>query len=462
MSDQSAPFLDRVRETIAAHNMLGPDDRVLVAVSGGPDSVSLLYALRELGYDVVVAHLDHMSRGGESADDAEFVEQLADELDVPFVLERRDIEALEKLSPDSFEQAARKARYFFFGMAAAKHECKAIATGHTADDVAETVLWRMLRGTSVDGIGGIPPIRPLSNANVVRPFIHCGRSGVLDFATNRSIHFRCDSSNEDRRFLRNRIRHDLLPLLERDYNPKVKDALVRLATLARDDSAIIAEAFAPFWEACREHDEGLSINREAFLKGSQALQRRFLKHFAHHRNDVDPTFERTEAARQFILTGRTGAKLDLGGLTLVNTRTSTEIHRVWPPQAPKSLAVPGVTVAFGRQFAARLLDSPQNERWSTYCTPSRQVFDADILGETIRIRSREPGDRFTPLGMNGSRKLQDYFVDEGVPRDERDRVPIVVVNDRIAWIVGGAVDAAFAVSEGTKRVAELEVTDAAE
>lgn len=438
--------------------MLEPEDRVLTAVSGGPDSVALLHILIGLRYDVVVAHLDHMTRDGESARDAAFVEALATELGVPFVREQRAVEAEADASPESFEQAARTARYTFFAKAAADSRCTAIATGHTADDVAETVLWRMLRGTSVDGIAGIPPVRSMGASRIVRPLIDCTRGAVERFLDDRAIAYRHDPSNVDRRFLRNRIRHDLLPLLEREYNPKVRNALVRLATITRDDSTALRELLHKVLDGCTD-DEG--IHRESFAAESEALQRRVLQLVA-QRYGVDLTFERTESARRFVLEGRTGAHLEWGGATLINTRTTTRFQHEYPVEAGGTMPVPGETVAFGRRFLAHALDKRPGTNWAEYCSPSRQVFDADILGDAIRIRARQPGDRFTPIGMTGTRKLQDYFVDTGTPQDERDRVPIVEAGGRIAWVVGGAVDAAFAVGNATRRVMELNVTDATE
>lgn len=461
MSDQSVAMLDRVQGAIHAHHMLSPSDRILVAVSGGPDSIALLHLLRALHYDIVVAHLDHLTRNGESTEDAAFVEKLARGLNLPFVSEQRSVESNAAGSRESFEQTARMARYVFFGNVAHAHDCSAIATGHNADDVAETVLWRMLRGTSVDGIAGIPPVRLLDGARIVRPLIACTRNEIEDYLSSEAIPFRTDSSNEDRRFLRNRIRHELLPLLQREYNPKVNEALVRLAALARDDATVMAELLEPFLDAC-ETDDG--IDRKQFAEApnaSEALQRRAIHTFA-QRHGIDPSFERTEAARHFILSGRTGAQLDLGGGAIINTRTSTRFLRADGPEQSVELSVPGETIAFGMRFVARILERRPAVPWSTYCTPSRQVFDADILGNTVCIRARSDGDRFTPLGMKGTRKLQDYFVDTGIPRDERDHIPIVEAGGKVAWIVGGAVDAQFAVQETAENLVELEVTDAAQ
>lgn len=459
VSEQSAPLLNRVRDTITAHAMLTPEDRVLVAVSGGPDSVALLHILRELGYDVVVAHLDHMTRDGESAEDAAFVEALACETGVPVIIERRPVEAQAAAGPESFEQAARAARYDFFESAAEREGCAVIATGHSADDMAETVLWRLIRGTSVDGIAGIPPVRSLNGVRVVRPLIDSTRREILRFLTEVSIRYRTDPSNSDPKFLRNRIRNELLPLLRTEFNPNVNEALVRLSGLARDDAIVVAELLDPFLGTCLTEDGG--IDRARFAKGPASLQRRAVQTLAWRRG-IDAPYERIEAVRAFVQTGHTGAKLDLGGAMLLNTKTHTRFLHDAAEQETVLVTVPGVGVFLDNTFSARLLDRAPQTPLSDYCSPSRQVFDADVLGSTVHVRNRKPGDRFTPLGMRGTRKLQDYFVDSAVPQDERDRVPIVEADGKIAWVVGGAVDAAFAVNETTKRLVELEVTDAPE
>jgi tRNA(Ile)-lysidine synthase len=441
--------------------MMVPGERVLAAVSGGADSIAMVHVLIALGYDVVIAHLDHLTRNGESTEDAAFVETLAKNLGVPFGGAQCAVEADAAECSDSFEQSARKARYRFFEEAAANYGCAVIATGHHADDVAETVLWRMIRGTSVDGIAGIPPVRSLNSSKVVRPLIACSRVEIIEYVSDLGIDFRSDSSNEDRRFLRNRIRHDLIPLLQREYNPNVTEALERLALLARDDAAVVEETLQTFLIECMDESRE-SLDRERFkAEASAALQRRTIQTFAQGVG-IAPTFERTEAARQFIGSGRTGAKFDLGGAVLINTRMKTRFTRDYATQQEVTLHIPGEVNAFGKRFVAQQIEGASPDSLPAYCTPSRQVFDADILGDSISIRGRRDGDRIAPLGMTGTRKLQDYFVDNGTPQDERDHVPIVFADGRIAWIVGGALGAEFAVTEATRNVVELKVTDAAE
>ena len=460
MSADSRTFLDRVRATIAEHQMLSPDDRVLVGVSGGPDSMALFHALIALGYDAVAAHLDHSTRDGASAEDAAFVQSQSLMLDRSFFSERIDVTERAQSSNDSFEATARRMRYEFFARAAAEHACVAIATGHHADDQAETVLLRLLRGASPEGLGGIPPVRPLDGLRVIRPMIDCTRAEVMAYLSEAGFAFREDVTNADASIPRNRVRHELLPLLKRDFNPRVSGALVRLAGMARDDNRVLeleAERFA------RESMTAQSIDRRVFSNGFASLQRRVIVAFAHMLG-VSMPFERVEAVREFVARGKTGTRIELGdGVTIVNTRDTTSRYEAPDATAvPVTIPVPGHAAAMGRRFEIVIKNTAPAEPLREYCTPQRQVFDADAMGTSLIVRSRRPGDRFTPLGMTGERKVQDYFVDLGVPKNERDHVPIVETEGRIVWIVGGAMDAHFALTETTRAFVEMEVTDAAE
>jgi tRNA(Ile)-lysidine synthase len=453
--------LERVQATLRNFAILAPGERVLAAVSGGPDSVCLLHILCRLRFPVEVAHFDHQTRGGESAADAVFVRALADGLGVPFHLESRAIVEECRGLKDSFEQHARRARYEFLVRTAKARACAAIATGHHADDLAETVLMRVLRGTTASGLAGIPPVRFEGQMRIVRPLISCTRTEILAYLSAHGLPYRTDLSNEDTRYLRNKVRHELLPCLARDYNPKVRAALIRLSESMRCENDFLNAAAEKAFAECGA-EEG--IERRTFGGLHPALQRRIVLILA-WRHGVDCPFDRVCGAADFISSGSTGARFDLGGgLHLVNGRTCTKVA---PESQQKDaveivLAFPGVTQAFGRTFTTRCLDSLPEQDLARYCSPSRQVFDADLLGTELTVRRRRPGDRFTPYGMSGTRKLQDYLVDLGVPVWERDAQVIMLGNGRIAWIVGHAISAHAAVTADTRRIVEIEVMNAPE
>ncbi len=460
-NDAESPCVGKVRAAIASHAMLHPGERVLVAVSGGADSVCLLDVLRTLGYEVEVAHLDHQTRGGDSAEDAAFVRRLAEEHGVPCHVESRPVESEARDAGQSFETHARAVRYAFLVWTAFEQRCAAIATGHHADDQAETILMRLLRGTTPNGLAGIPPVRMEEGVRIIRPLIECTRGEIVRHVEQGGLAYRTDATNADTQFTRNRIRHELLPLLACDFNPNVRDALLRLAEAERCDSACLDDLAETMLESCYRDDAG--IDRHVFRSFHESIRRRIVLRLA-WRHGVEPSYERVVEAARHVAEGGAGMSCEVGeGMSLVNGRDFTELLGAAPSEDPAEypLEVPGETQIGEAVFAARYLDALPNEDLARYCHAGRQVFDADALGLPLVVRHRRPGDRFTPLGMAGSRKLQDYFVDRGVAVWKRDAQWILFGPRGIAWVVGHAIDARVAVTPRTTRLIEIEVRHAA-
>lgn len=283
------PFIVRVRQTIQTHRLLSPESRVVIAVSGGADSVVLLHVLSclrsEWRLTLHLAHLDHGLRP-ESGDDAEFVRDLAGQWRVPATVERREVSAICARHGWSIEDGARRIRYRFFWDVATQQHATHVALAHTADDQAETVLMRVIRGTGLMGLGGMPIQRPLeetaessSKLLVIRPLLEVWRQEILAYVTQQQLNFRDDSTNADRVFLRNRIRHELLPLLERDYNPNIKRALTQLADHSHSDYRYLQAATRRQWKRIvRSNPFGeVTIARRAFLRQPMALQRQLVR-----------------------------------------------------------------------------------------------------------------------------------------------------------------------------------------
>lgn len=231
-------FIDIIAETIHELNLLEPGDRVLIAVSGGPDSVALVLSLlavkEKYTLNIGIAHLNHMLRGEESLGDETFVKKFAHNLDLPFHGEQTDVKGYAKQHRLSIEEAGREVRYRFFEQMANRHGYTKIATGHTKDDNAELVLMNLLRGSGSKGLSGIPAIR---NRRYIRPLIRVLKTQILDFLTHKNQAYRVDSSNTDMAYLRNTIRHRLIPRLQSEYNPEIIDALDRLSHILRQEEA---------------------------------------------------------------------------------------------------------------------------------------------------------------------------------------------------------------------------------
>jgi tRNA(Ile)-lysidine synthase len=315
----SDPFVARIQAAVAAHRLLPPRARIVVGVSGGRDSVALLHALGALqpawGWTLHAAHLDHGLRP-ESRDDAEFVRSLASEWGVPSTVERADLGA------GSIEEAARRARYAFLLAAAARTSADHIALGHTADDQAETVLMRMLRGAGLLGLSAIPVRRAEQDRWIVRPMLELRRADVNAYVTRHQLPFREDASNADRRFLRNRVRHELLPLLERDYNPNVRQALVQIAEQSALDHAQLQADVRRQWKRlAKTGPSSIAFALRTFRQQPKALQRQLLRQAIQQlQGDLDGFEFRhwLEAERLFLEERPAGTILDLpGGLQLV-------------------------------------------------------------------------------------------------------------------------------------------------
>jgi tRNA(Ile)-lysidine synthase len=461
MNGDARKCLEHVRAALHEYAIEPGKSVVLVAVSGGPDSICLFNALLELGVRVETAHFDHQTRDGESAEDAKFVRALAERVGAPFHIESRPILEESRGAHLSFEQHAREARYEFLLRVARERGCDAVVTGHHMDDAAETILMRVVRGTTVSGLAGIPPLRVEDGVHIARPLIHCSRNEILAYLDDRGLAYRVDATNTDVRFLRNKIRRVLLPELEAEYNPRVRAALNRLSESAKCENDFMNAASEHAFDECCP--DGERVGRAAFTALHPAIRRRVILMLA-WRHGVDCPFDRVCAAERFIAEDAAGARFDLGnGLSLVNGRAHSHVGAEFARPISEEVApllLPGETLAFGRLFRTSYLDDAAELNWAEYCSPMRQVFDADALGVEIGVRGRRNGDRFAPFGMKGTRKLHDYFVDLGVPSWERDEQRVVVGDCGIAWIVGHAISACVAVTSATRRIIQIEVADA--
>lgn len=327
-------ILDRVRSTVLAHRLLGRGERVLVAVSGGPDSVMLLHVLlqlrAELGLILHVAHLDHALRPG-SAEDAGFVEQMGIREGLPMTIERQDVGRLSAERGWSIEDGARRIRYEFLLRVATAERSVRVALAHTADDQAETVLMRLVRGTGVMGLGAIPVTRPLgggrdkSQPAVIRPLLEIWRSEVLAYLRDAGLAYREDPSNADVRFLRNRVRRELLPLLERGYNPNIKRSLTHLAEQSRWDYAFLSHAARRQWKRVAKVSAPaqVAVSIASLLRQPKAIQRQLIRQAVEavqgHLRQFE--FRHWLEVERLLTEQPPGSEVDLpGGVRLTRTR----------------------------------------------------------------------------------------------------------------------------------------------
>jgi tRNA(Ile)-lysidine synthase len=452
-----------VRNTIRRHSMLVKGSRVLVAVSGGPDSVCLLSVLHALaaesGIELHAAHLDHRFRGDESAEDALFVRRLAGSLSVSVSTEAIDVPAYCRERGRSAQEGAREVRYAFLERIAKAIGASLIATGHTADDQAETLLMRLIRGAGSTGMSGIPPRR----GSIIRPLIDVTRDEVLRYLEKAGLSYRSDSSNAEPVYQRNRMRLEVLPVL-RAFNPRITETLAREAALFRDeDDALRDHIDHCLSTLCTRQDKGVIIDRTGFSPLLPGIKRRVVKQVVNMAgaDATRLTYVRIEEALAFLSDAQTGRAMDLGfGLTLTREYDRFIVSELNEPgPVSRNLAVPGITAApeFGLDFETSQgtadADSRagQNYLWQA-------TFDYDKICAPLIVRNRQPGDQFCPAGMGGKhKKLQDFFVDEKIPQRDRSRIPVVCTGSDIVWIVGHRTDERFIAKQGAVRTLTIRI-----
>jgi tRNA(Ile)-lysidine synthase len=457
---------DRVLRTVRRHALVARGGRVAVALSGGPDSVALVYLLLELqaaGELSVagLAHFNHQLRGAEADGDEAFCRAMAETLGLPFEAGRGDVRALARSERRSVEDAARAARYAFLEAAADRLAAEVIAVGHSADDQAETFLLRLIRGAGPRGLAGIRP----RSGRIVRPLIDIPRVDLRQYQASRQLDSRVDSSNADLDIPRNRVRHELLPYLQREFSPGISAVLAREAAIARvDEDRLQQEAIDLAASIVLRSTSAVDVDRAALTSLHPALASRVarvaLQALA---PDTFIGFDHIERLLRFAREGSRGAALSLPGQQAVH-RGSRIVLGPEPPRGGSArqsnsfrfpLSIPGEVMLGDQGWAisaerADWLDRPGA------AGPARSVSVAVALEPgslPLAIRSRRPGDRFRPLGLGHGKKLQDFLVDRKVPRDSRDRLPLVVDrDDRIVWVVGESVAEDFRVTEPSRGV----------
>jgi tRNA(Ile)-lysidine synthase len=465
---------ERVCRTIERYGLLPPGARVIVAASGGADSTALVCLLHDVAARLRVelvglAHFNHMLRGEAADEDERFCRGLADRFSLAFESGHGDVrEAAGRLGA-SIEDAGRRLRYEFLDGARAQAEATHVALGHTRDDQAETVLMNLLRGAGTLGFGGMP----VSRGAFVRPLIDCGHRELVEHLDAAGVAFREDESNRDRRHLRNRIRHDLVPVLER-IAPAARETLARAAESARADADYLDDLAASRLAQIAEQAPGqaMTLDAVALVGLPIALARRVaslaLKQATGRRFVGFDQAERVLALARRVVRGPMalpGVRASLTGagrLMLVPTRGH---GRAGEPEnaSPRtffleSLSIPGEAVlGDGMTLSSELRQAGTDPVVFAASVSSGRtaVVDADLVSG-LSVRFRRPGDRVRPLGLGGHKKLQDVFVDRRVPQNERDRVPLVVDrDDRIVWVAGHVISEDFRVTGRTRAVVIL-------
>jgi tRNA(Ile)-lysidine synthase len=485
-------LLERVRRTIERECMLARGDAVVVGVSGGPDSLCLLHVLCRLresyALTLHVAHLNHQLRGTEAETDAQFVARLAAEWGLPVTVESVDVAAFAHERRLALEEAARQARYAFLSCVARQVGAHKIAVAHHADDQVETVLMHWLRGAGLSGLRGMQPVTSLRGLRLgeeqdatahsrdlllIRPLLEVPRSEIEAYCATHGLQPRFDRSNLDTTYYRNRLRHELLPLLE-TYNPRIREVILRSASLAAADYACLREQTEAAWGRVvrAENQQAISFRLRPWRVLPLAMQRSTVREAIHHlrRSLRNIDWVHVDNALQVLREGGTGMAATLPSglraqLGYDEFMVADEGYEPPPPDLPLlrhgelALRIPGVTPLpeSDWRITTRIVAPCDVEdetlrpatRWQAY-------LDYDLTGKELRLRTRRTGDRFWPLGL-GDRPttVNGFMTNAKVPRVWRDALPLLVSPTQMLWMPGWRIDERAKVTQDTRRVLVL-------
>ncbi|RJO62429.1 MAG: tRNA lysidine(34) synthetase TilS [Dehalococcoidia bacterium] len=448
------------------HNLTG--SKLVVAVSGGPDSVCLLHLLStlkdELGLTLHIAHLDHHLRGEESRADAEYVRGLAGSLHIPVTIGQGDVKAFQKVNKMTLEEAAREVRYLFLADVCEKIGTHYIVTGHTQNDNVETILLHIVRGSGTRGLVGLRPLTPKTIGDrglvIVRPMLDITREETIDYCQQMRLEPRTDSSNFELSPLRNKIRLKLLPLLT-DYNSNISEALLRLSSSAADELEYLDGQVAELWNKVVTRDgEVITLDREGLQNVHPALKRHLLRTCLEQLPGGLKDIESRHIEDMLSLMDKpSGRRIDLpyglvfmAGYDTLWLGKESELPCPYPwLDGEYPLTIPGVTELPGWHVEAKVVHALDREDNSLVA-----YMDFDKVGQKLNVRTWKRGDRFHPLGLGAEKKLGKFMMDARIPKHWRRNIPVVVSSSGIVWLAGYRLDERVKVTSQTRRVLRLE------
>ncbi|MGM0653548.1 MAG: tRNA lysidine(34) synthetase TilS [Bacillota bacterium] len=451
---------------ISKHRLVKNNDTVIVAVSGGPDSLCLLHVLYKMrnnyNLKLVVAHLNHCLRP-EAKDEARGVEELARSFADGFETKEVDIKTYKKANQLSEEEAGRRARYDFFYEIAKKYDAAVIALGHHFDDQAETVLLNIIRGTGPDGLAGILPARSMGKVKLIRPLLSLRRSEIEEYCWSNKLKPFSDRSNLQTGYTRNKLRLELIPYLEQHFNPRIRESLYSLSELARYDRYFLRYLSEKKFKELALFSSGrISLDLDRLLKLPQAIRGRILKlalaKFISgkkltrlHVEQVNSLLEHYKVNGRASLPNNVEVFFARKALIIqYNSKKQTESFD------ERSLSIPGKVYLPGGKVITARIDDVENLSWPPL--PCQAYLDLDqVPGNSLKVRSRWAGARFWPQGAAGSKKLKDFLIDQKIPGWKRDSLPLVTAENEILWVVGVRIAHPYRITGSTKRVLLLEL-----
>ena len=454
----------RFLKFIKEKNIVKSGDKILVGLSGGPDSVcmlSLLCSIREgEKIEIAAAHINHMLRGEEANKDEEYSKKLCEELGVRFFSKRIDINKYALETGKSSELAGREARYNFFNEIINKINFNKIATAHNANDQAETILMRIMRGTGLEGLGGIPVER---EGKYIRPILFMKREEVEQYCKENNLTPHIDATNLERIYSRNKVRLDILPYMKNNFNPNVVETINRMALLLQEDNNFIEEEVNKVYKNnCTEKDNSIVINKMLFEKHNSIVTRVIRKAlFTINKSNYDMEMKNIEDIIELRNLG-TNKRVDLPkGIYAENVYGDIIIKKreVVESRVSNELILDKKDILHNEViFDEYIINFHVNNNKDIKQENNELIksFDYDKIN-SVTIRFRKDGDRIIPLGMKGSKKLKDIFIDMKIPQEKRNKIPLIQFDDDISWIIGVKMSDKFKITKETKNILRISV-----
>lgn len=457
-------MLKKFLSTIEKYEMIQKGDGVVVGVSGGPDSVCLLHLLWRIRdtYQLKIygVHLNHQLREKDAEEDARYVHQLCEQLDIPVFIFSEDIACYSEEKGISFEEAGRERRYARFYQVMEEQGAHKIAVAQNMDDQAETVLMRFMRGAGIEGLTAIPYVR---EQQVIRPLLDICRQEIEEYCQMSGLTPRLDHTNFETIYTRNRIRLELIPYIQKHFNPKIKDTLWRTANLLREDSEFIDLEVQRTYEEIVQLDRGAAvIHLDKIIKLHPSIGKRVVRRAIREASGSLMDFEQIhiESILSLAKVRRVGTRIDLPKEMMAEISYDVLIikKRITINEVPFFYCLPiGEDVYLkesGGTIQSRIIEWNPTMQIQTHSC--KKYFDLDKVQGGMNVRNRRQGDIFWPHGMKGRKKLKDYFIDEKISRENRDQIPLVCDQDEIMWVVGYRTSERYKLDEHTKRVLILE------
>lgn len=473
-------FMQRLAKAARDDCQLRQGEPIMLGVSGGADSLAMMLGLHALGYNLVIAHVDHGLRP-ESQAEADFVHSIAQSYGLPCYTQQIDVAKVAEAERQSVEEAARHVRYRFLFDQARHHQCQAVAVAHHADDQVETVLMHFLRGSALPGLTGMPYRRMMPgwdpNIPLVRPLLGFWREEIETYIESEGVRPCVDLSNLDTRYYRNRIRHKLIPELE-TYNPQIRSVIWRMADVLHAEAQYLDVLSEQAYQECllSEAHARIMLNLTKFLGLPTALKRRVLRAAIEHlRPDLrDVGFDAIARGVNFAEDPNAKGEIDLVARLNLAVVDDVFVIKTWQTDLPEfeqpllpdaqfveSLMVgSSITLKHGWCLEARLLEDPPENLLSDVKTinPDEAWLDYDRLDLPLAVRGQEEGECFQPLGMDGhSQSLQDFFVNLKIPAHLRSVWPLVVSGPSIVWVVGLRPSEQCKITGDTRRILVLKL-----